>query len=354
VDLLNVDPRDARQRVNDAIDFGPRTALSGEVLPPTFPDVAGQLADGVIGIEHARVIAHFAEHVPASVPTEKALAAQQELLTAAGHTYPMRVGKFAADKLARFDQDGPEPKDEVKQRKRGFTLATSADGWSKVSGNISPLLTATFNTVFDSLAAPAPSEDGVPDDRSAAARRHDAILDCTQRVISSETLPDAGGAPATILVTITESDLRERVGCGVTGHGDLLPIADVLRLAADSEILPVVLADSGGVMSYGRARRLAPAAMRRALAARDGGCTRPGCDAPVAWCESHHVDAWEHGGETSVANFALVCRHHHRTFEREGWQIRMQHGIPYWIPPAWIDPTRTPRRNTAHGPPRRE
>ena len=26
-------------------------------------------------------------------------------------------------------------------------------------------------------------------------------------------------------------------------------------------------------------------------------------------------------------------------------------GRPPWVPPAWIDPPQTPRRNTAHDPP---
>jgi hypothetical protein len=24
--------------------------------------------------------------------------------------------------------------------------------------------------------------------------------------------------------------------------------------------------------------------------------------------------------------------------------------VPHWIPPAWLDPTQTPRRNTMHDP----
>jgi hypothetical protein len=38
----------------------------------------------------------------------------------------------------------------------------------------------------------------------------------------------------------------------------------------------VVLNDAGGILAYGRARRLASPAQRLALIARDQGCTFPG------------------------------------------------------------------------------
>ncbi|WP_242419678.1 HNH endonuclease signature motif containing protein, partial [Frankia sp. CpI1-P] len=37
-----------------------------------------------------------------------------------------------------------------------------------------------------------------------------------------------------------------------------------------------------------------PPHLRRALAARDRGCTFPGCDRPPSWCEAHHVIHWTH------------------------------------------------------------
>ncbi|MHB1172406.1 MAG: HNH endonuclease signature motif containing protein, partial [Lacisediminihabitans sp.] len=31
---------------------------------------------------------------------------------------------------------------------------------------------------------------------------------------------------------------------------------------------------------------------RVALAARDGGCRRPGCERPPSWTEAHHIQHW--------------------------------------------------------------
>ncbi|MCL2781517.1 MAG: HNH endonuclease [Actinomycetia bacterium] len=440
VDVLRINPVEARMRVGDAADFGPSATLTGQPLPPNFPEVAAAIGAGGISVGHARAVVRFVGAVPSGVPAEVVETAQAHLMKAAEQTCPAQVAKLATALLARLDQDGPEPREDAEQRRRGFSLLTGADGWSKADGLLSPLLTASLNALFDSLGAPKPAEDGAPDDRSPAARRHDAMLDATQRLLRSNSLPDAGGAPITVLVTIDETDLRERVaratgagapragrpttatataapdaatapgaaaagtappdtatapdnvtadraaagdpdgapaqrpnaaacgttghrsgqsdvdlfgaartcGYGVTSHGDLLPIADVLALAAEAAIIPVVLNDAGGVVSYGRAQRLASPAMRRALAARDSGCSFPGCDIPPEWCQVHHVTKWEHGGHTCLHDLAFVCGNHHRQHERQGWECQMIDGIPHWIPPAWIDPGRRPRRNHAH------
>jgi HNH endonuclease len=102
------------------------------------------------------------------------------------------------------------------------------------------------------------------------------------------------------------------------------------------------------VLGYGRSRRIATAAQRRALAARDGGCCFPGCDQPPDWCEAHHVTPWHQGGNTDLDNLCLLCDHHHDQHQRAGWRIVMQHGRPHAIPPPWTDPDQTPIRKTMH------
>jgi hypothetical protein len=59
------------------------------------------------------------------------------------------------------------------------------------------------------------------------------------------------------------------------------------------------------------ATRLWPAAIRRALQARDQGCAFPCFDRPAAWCDAHHLVWWVRGGPTSLANGVLLCRAHH-------------------------------------------
>lgn len=136
-----------------------------------------------------------------------------------------------------------------------------------------------------------------------------------------------------------------------TAHGALLTAASLRPLLDEARLIPVAVTPTGAVTATADQPRLATPTHRRALAARDGGCSFPGCDIPPAWCQAHHVIAWQDHGPTEIANLTLLCGHHHRNHETTGWHCHMQDGIPWWTPPRWIDPDRTPRRNTTHHPP---
>jgi hypothetical protein len=217
-----------------------------------------------------------------------------------------------------------------------------------LSGVLTPECGAAWRPVFDSLAGPRPIVDGVPDPRTAGQRMHDALFEVALMLARTEQLPDCGGVVATILVTVTADQVETGQGYATSSHGDLIPVRRVLNLAIDSQVLPVLFDPTGGVMSYGRLRRLAPPGLRLALYARDQGCSFPDCDRPPQWCQAHHFREWQAGGLTSIDNMGLVCVFHHREFQNKGWQGEIINGIPHWIPPAAIDPTRTPRRNTRH------
>jgi hypothetical protein len=145
-----------------------------------------------------------------------------------------------------------------------------------------------FGKVEVEGAVAAIAEDATPDTRTSLQRRHDGLLEAELRLLCAGTLPDCGGTPVTVVATMNGQDLQAQTGYATTGHGELFNVAELLRLAAEAEIIPVVLTDTGGVMCYGRARRTASRAQRRALAARDmgappacgGGCSFPGCTRP--------------------------------------------------------------------------
>jgi len=85
-------------------------------------------------------------------------------------------------------------------------------------------------------------------------------------------------------------------------------------LCCDAAVVPIVLDGKGQPLDVGRATRVIPDGLRRAVAARDGGCGR--CGRPSSWCEVHHVIPWEQGGQTSLANCVMVCRACHRARRR--------------------------------------
>ena len=61
--------------------------------------------------------------------------------------------------------------------------------------------------------------------------------------------------------------------------------------------------------------------MRRSLKARDGGCRFPGCT-NHKFVDGHHIKHWANGGETSLDNLVLLCRHHHHLVHEGGFDCK--------------------------------
>jgi hypothetical protein len=99
-----------------------------------------------------------------------------------------------------------------------------------------------------------------------------------------------------------------------------LPVESVRRLSCDAEKVTIVDGDDGEPLSVGRKTRVVPAAIRRALWARDKGCTFPGCR-NSRFVDAHHVRHRSAGGETRLDNLLLLCSRHHRLVHEGGFRI---------------------------------
>jgi len=163
--------------------------------------------------------------------------------------------------------------------------------------------------------APAP---GDKDPRTAAARRADALLEIIGRGVAS---PEGvtRSARATLVITMSLEALMDALrGVGMLDTDAALSPSAVRRLACEAGIVPMVLGARSEVLDLGYTRRLFTPAQRRALAARDQGCSYPGCTVPPMWCEAHHVTHWLHGGPTDLGNGALLCGRHHTVVHQRG------------------------------------
>ena len=345
---LRIGRREAAGRVRLAAQLGPRRALSGESLPARYPQVAAAVAQGVISNRHAALICRTITDLPDAV-LEQAGAVEATLVDHARTLNPDQLAVLTRTVRACLDPDGVLASEHDHDRHRHATLAVLPDGSGRLQAQLTGEATAVWQTILNTLARPVPDVDtGEPDRRSPGQRRHDALLDAGQRLLRAGTLPDAGGTPATVLITMTLEQLEARTGLATTAHGGVISVPQALRIAAEADIVPVVLGDAGGVLGYGLTRRTASIGQRRALAARDGGCSFPGCDRPPDWCETHHVTPWVDGGRTDLENLTLVCGFHHREHRKRGWTCHITNGVPHWRPPSWLDHTQTPRRNITH------
>ena len=346
--LLVIARGEAAERVKAAADIGPRRTLTGQPVDPVFPLVAEAQAEGAISDRHAAVIRRTVHHLPVAVRAEHEAAVEEFLTAQARVLDPGQLARLAQRLRDTLDPDGTLTDDADHARRRDFTMHTRPDGSGRASIELTPAGVAITQAWLDALSAPVPAADGEPDRRTAGQRRYDAFEDLGRRALRGGELPDCGGTPATLLITITLDQLESRAGIATTSHGGLISVPEALRLAGEADLIPVVLGDTGGVLAHGRSRRVASSGQRLALAARDGGCSFPSCDRPPSWCQSHHIVPWIDGGPTDLDNLTLVCGYHHREFARRGWACRIIDGVPHWIPPAWWDRARSPRRNTAH------
>ena len=309
--LLVITRGEAAERVKAAAEVGPRRTLAGQPVDPMFPLLAAAQAEGAISAAHAAVIRRTVHRLPAAVRAEHEAAVEEFLTAQARVLDPGQLARLAQRLSDTLDPDGMLSDDGDHARRRDFTMHTRPDGSGRASIELTPAGVAITQAWLDALSAPVPAADGEPDRRSGGQRRYDAFEDIGRRALRTGELPDAGGTPATVLVTITLDQLESRLGLATTAHGGPISVPEALRLAGEAEIIPVVLDDGGGILAHGRSRRVASSGQRLALAARDRGCSFPSCDRPPAWTQAHHVIAWIDGGPTDLDNLTLVCGFHH-------------------------------------------
>lgn len=399
--LLKISPRAARLRFDGADELLDTSSWAGS-SPAALPDVAAAVRRGELNDEQLPAVYRCIRELRSDpeLPTEAFSAAEAQLIKHARSFGPADLNKLASKIVDVCLPEGTEPKDRLAhERRQVFIGPLRGKGTATLHGTLNATARENLLAVLGPLSAPKPATrdaDGViiaRDERTAAQRMHDALEDACLRLLRSGSLPDSGGSPATVHVHIGIDDLlrtasyapSDATSDGTDGHaaysdgaadrrsgrgrgmaesdregegarrweatsrgqitttdGTRLSMAQLIRLAAEADIIPTYLDATGNIVCYGRARRTASAAQTQALIGRDGGCSFPGCDSPPAWCERHHIVPWLRGGQTDLDNLTLLCIYHHRWFEFAGWACRLVGGLPHWVPPAHIDPERRP------------
>ena len=361
---------EAGRRLGEAALLGPRQSITGQALPPVLAATAAAQARGVINTEHVTVIAKAVAKLPGFVDAATREEFETDLVRLAAGTGPKDVSDAAELALFLLDQDGPEPDDTERARRRGFSKGKQrGDAMTPISGELTPEAWALLEAIFAKYAAPGmcnpddpqPCTSGTPsqaqidnDHRSLAQRQHDALVAVLRIALMSGQLGQLNGLPVSVIIRTTLQDLESRAGIGVSGGGTRIPIAEVIRLAAHAHhSLAVFDKATGSALALFRARRVASPAQRIMLIARDGGCTKPGCTVGAYGSQAHHVVAdWTDGGNTNVDELGLACGPDNRAVSPEGWSTRMnERGEVEWIPPPALDTGQT-RINTYHRPER--
>jgi hypothetical protein len=191
---------------------------------------------------------------------------------------------------------------------RRLHLSTTFEGMGRIDGWLDPEGLEIVKVALDA-ATPSPAEG---DHRTPAQRRADALVDLARQALDQGELPESGGEQPHLMVLVHIDQLSGR------GHGDcetvdgtIFPRSTVQRIACDASVSRIVLGPNSEPLDVGRKTRVIPAAIRRAVIARDRHCRYPGCYRPARWCDVDHIIHWLHGGKTKLDNLQLLCRHHH-------------------------------------------
>jgi hypothetical protein len=255
------------------------------------------------------------------------------------------------------DPDGVLADELAAVRTSSVWIRPDSDGTGAVcfGGRTDALTGAQLKTLIDAHSAPKSTRDPdtgdkLKDDRTVDQRRGEAFS-LIVRLAANADPSVSGGNSVQLIVTATLETLRSAdnatgVRPAVTETGEPLSAAWARQLACDTRIIRMVLGSKSEPLDVGRAQRVVPAAMRKALIARDKGCAFPGCDRPPRWADAHHIIHWSRGGRTASDNLVLLCEYHHQTLHHTAWTVAIVDGLPVFTPP----PTTSP--NTGRAPPR--
>ena len=359
---LRIAPGEVKRRMKVAARLCLRRQLSGPPLPPELPHVADALALGAIGEDHLQVIGKAIDKLPSCVSLADRDDVERSLVVEAAKN-DAEIVKVLARRIDEiFNPDGDFDEAD-RARRRGMVLGPQGrDGMSRFSGYIDP---ETRAYVEASTAAVRPGRhrpDGTiaetSDERSTAQRCHDGLKLGLKAGIASGGFGSHRGHPVTVIVRTTLAELNQAAHAVTkpdipmpsparTGGGGVLPMRDVIRLAADSIHYLVVFDDHSERPIYlGRQTRIATTDQRMICYARDGGCTRPDCLAPGYHSEVHHSPDWTHDGKTDADCLFFACAPDHKLVTDGHYQTSVTDTGRL----AWTDGTKPPEVNHAHHP----
>ncbi|BBX75410.1 hypothetical protein MSHI_33160 [Mycobacterium shinjukuense] len=360
---LRITRGEAARRIGEAAELGPRRALTGQVLPPLLPATAEAQRAGRLGPDHVRIIRAFLHQLPSGVDLPTREKAEAELAQLGGRFRPDQLHKLAAKLADCLNPDG-NFSDTDRARRRGIILGKQgADGMSAITGYLTPEARATLDAVLAKLGAPGmanpadptPCLSGTPsqaaidaDTRSTAQRNHDGLQAGLRALLCSGELGQHNGLPAAIIVSTSLAELQSAAGHALTGGGSLLPMSEVIRLAAHAHHYLRIF-DHGRELALYHTKRLASPAQRIVLYGKDRGCSFPNCDVPGYLTEVHHVTDFAQCRKTDINNLTQACGPHHKLATTGGWATRKHRdGTTEWIPPAHLDHGQPRTNNYVH------
>jgi hypothetical protein len=341
-----------------------------------LPALAAAARAGDVSAEHLGKVGQLADRVGLAAlrDVDAVLARSAATLSVAD------LQRACARVAAHLDPDGAPPDPDQDLQRREVTLSRLGS-MLYLRGRLDAEGGAALMTAVDALMRPLAAGD----ERTAAQRRADALVELARGAIAGGGLPTVGGVRPHLGILITPQTLLGSAGTnhnqnhaagsghdgdnasgdgvgdegedggrsqGSAGHGDGFARSDPLaragipplperpwlnwigqvqaelaqRLACDAIVWRIVLDPATGLpLDVGREHRIVPPWIRKAVHARDRTCRWPGCDAPAEWTDVHHEVPWYLGGTTDIEHLISLCRWHHGLVHEGQWKLTLDH-----------------------------
>lgn len=280
--------------------------------------------DDDVGVDHQDAILSALERLTHPGKRDEIYAAGVEK---AQHASPAATKAYVR-KLVGED-NATRAGDDGGAHKRRFHMSRPDEhGGCHISGYLPRPIAALFAALLSDAFKQVSCED---DHRRIEQRSADALALLISWA-SHRRQSDCGHCSLVVRVEDTaEFDWQAKFGTNV---GIDLTLFDIGYLGGDNITDYItVLDEHGAIKHFATAARSATFLQRVMLLARDGCCVHPGCDAPIAWCDAHHVIPWAAGGLTTIDNLAPLCRNHHGLND-DGHvksHVAMIQGVPWWV-----------------------
>jgi Domain of unknown function (DUF222) len=339
-----------RRKVNERGEWAAKRVAAGRALADRLPMAAKCWEAGRLGLEHVSVIDQATRQLEDPLLVGEI---DRILSEAAGNGLdPTDLARLADQLRAQSLPEAAEQKAKRQYRDQRLHASTSLGGMVHVSGWLDPEAGAAFQHALGLFTPKPPPADEVLAEpgyaQPIAFRRALGLHQLVRHALAhAEGCHGEGGTRDAMIIGVGLDTLKTGLGVGAVAGGPSLSAGTLRRLACDADIIPAVLGTNSEILDLGRRQRLANAALRAAVIARDGGCIFPGCQRPPSWCECHHRHHWLDGGKTSLQNLDLLCSHHHHLLHEGGWRLTLDHDAartPWFHPPNGNTPLQGQRR----------
>ncbi|WP_159449309.1 HNH endonuclease signature motif containing protein [Demequina sp. NBRC 110051] len=335
-------------------------AMPPEVQPagPVFAHVAAASRAGQLGAEGATAITRMLRGVADRADAELMVEAEKDLVSKARFMSLYRLGQVINRWRDRLDADHLEELAQERRDRRFLNVGENADGMIRINGQLDPengapwvaLMGAMVNQQFRSNKS---ARDAIKkglvatvDDRTPGQVCADAMGAFARHLqgCDVEVLPHTS---AKVVVTMDYDTMLaaakgdSTLGATIEGLSTTPDAGELRRMMARAGLIPSVLGKGSRKLDVGYTGRPFNPAQRIAILKRDGGCAK--CSLPAAWDDCHHITPLEFGGKTETTNGVTLCVKCHHDVHREGWIIVATETEVWFIPPAHLDPERTPQ-----------